>query len=240
MHLKLAVISLRYSSWSIRPWLALEHAGAEFETATADIELRKQVSVGGVVGADMDDLSARRDQGSVTGLWPVLHVDGTPIHEALAICEFVAEQFPEAGLWPDDPLERAQARAVSCEMASGFSALREFLSCHPFARVPGFEPNAAAQKEISRVIEIWETNLDRSDGPFLFGRFSIADCMYFPVVTRFGTYGVQMPPHLQAYADRVWATPAVQAWKEVALLGPRIPVYDEMIVSMGGDPDAAI
>ena len=156
MELELLVITLRYSSWSMRPFLALAHAGADFRTTTVDLNLAKQTVVGGAMVAQQVDLGARRALGSVTGLFPVLRVDGEPIHEALAICELVAERFPEAGLWPDDSLVRARARAVSAEMASGFPHLRNHLSCHPFARVPGFVPPPEAQRDIARVCEIWE------------------------------------------------------------------------------------
>jgi len=234
--MKLAVISLRYSSWSIRPWLALTHAGAEFETATAEIQPQPQTSVGGMIGTKIQDLPQRKALGSVTGLFPVLHVDGVAIHEALAICEFVAERFPQAQLWPADTLQRAVARSLSTEMAAGFPQLREHLSCHPFARVPGFVPNASTRKEIDRVFEIWEQCLASSGGPFLFGGFTIVDCMYFPVVTRFATYGVTLPPGLEAYAAAMWALPAVQAWKAIALTAPRLEAYDQGIVALGGDP----
>ena len=240
MELELLVITLRYSSWSMRPFLALAHAGADFRTTTVDLNLAKQTVVGGAMVAQQVDLGARRALGSVTGLFPVLRVDGEPIHEALAICELVAERFPEAGLWPDDSLVRARARAVSAEMASGFPHLRNHLSCHPFARVPGFVPPPEAQRDIARVFEIWEEALARSGGPFLFGRFSVADCMYFPVITRFRTYGVALPPSLEAYAQRVEALPAVAAWRELAVHAPRMPVYDEAIRALGGDPDAAV
>ncbi len=240
MPIELAVITLRYSSWSMRPWLALTHAGADFQTRTAEIQLEKQDSVGGVVQAQVDDLEARRAQGSVTGLWPVLHVDGVAIHEALAICEYAAERYPEADLWPSDPMRRAQARSFACEMATGFPNLREFLSCHPFARVPDYTPNPASQREIDRVFEIWDQCLEASGGPFLFGKFGIVDCMYFPVITRFATYGVVLPPRLQAYADEIWELPAVLAWRELALRSPRMNVYDDAILALGGDPDGAL
>lgn len=241
--LEMVVISMRYSSWSMRPWLALTHAGIAFTTRTVEPTLGHQSPADGTVrgGPDpKDDLSHRRALGSVIGLFPVLWVGETPIHESLAICEWAAEERPDAALWPADRLERAQARAISCEMATGFTQLRTHLSCHPFARVKGFEPNAATQAEIDRVHEMWRAALARSGGPFLFGRPSIADFMYFPVVTRFETYGVPFPPDLRAYADAMWALPAVKAWHALAVQGPRIPVYDAYIEGLGGDPDGAL
>ncbi len=136
------------------------------------------------------------------GLFPVLRVDGTPIHESLAICEYAAEAFPDSHLWPAEPLQRAAARAICAEMASGFTVLRNELSCHLFGRVAAFEPSEAARADIERVFEIWSEKLDASGGPFLFGRFSTADVMYFPVLTRFRTYGVELPRSLGAFRGR--------------------------------------
>src|SRR5689334_9706740 len=123
--LRLSVLSLRYSSWSMRAWLALRHAGAEFVTETAaEIDPTEYARSG-------DALAARRKLGSVTGQFPVLHVDDTAIHESLAICEWANEAYPDAHLWPADSLARARARAISCEMSSGFANIRNHLSCHP-------------------------------------------------------------------------------------------------------------
>jgi len=241
--LELVVLSLRYSSWSIRPWLALHAAGARFETRTAqvpDLGVQTLGAAGMESSGGADSLRARRGQGSVTGLFPVLRVDGVPIHEALAICEWVAEAYPEAGLWPDDPIERAQARSISCEMATGFGRIRSNMSCHVFGRVEGYEPDAATQTQIDRVFEIWQERLDRSGGPFLFGRFGIPDCMYFPMLTRFVTYGVELAAPLRAYSRAMCAHPSVAALLEVARRAPAVPPYDAYLRSLGGDPDGIL
>jgi glutathione S-transferase len=229
--LKLTVLSLRYSSWSMRPWLALTHAGATFDTETVQLPhmLGKSEST---------PLADRRRLGSVRGLFPVLSVDEIPIHESLAICEYVADTFPEAGLWPEDAPSRAQARAISCEMLSGFADMRNELSCHLFARVPAFTPNAETQADISRVFELWKECLDRSGGPFLFGRFSIADAMYYPVLSRFRTYQIPLAGAVEDYAHALEALPAVQQLNVVASSAPATPVYDSYIRELGGDPDA--
>ena len=164
-------------------------------------------------------------------------MDGQPIHESLAICEWVAEVFPEAGLWPEDPLERARARAVSCEMVAGFQHLRTHLSCNVFARVPKQERGEAVKRDIRRVLEIWRDNLDASGGPFLFGKFSIADCMYFPVLTRFRTYSVELDSQAEAYGRALDAHRSVEQWLQVARTAPSIPVYDQAIQRLGGDSD---
>ena len=240
MSLTLRVISLRYSSWSIRALLSLFHAGAELDIKTARLELTHQGKPQPVKDPDAyvreaaAELARRRALGSVTGNFPVLEVDGTPIHEALAICEWTAERFPEAGLWPDEPLQRAQARALSCEMASGFLNLRTHMSSHPFARVPSFVPDGPTRVEIARVQEIWDRALQASGGPFLFGRFGIVDAMYFPVLTRFETYGVALPTQLSPYAQALHGHSAVARWRAEARSAPRLAVYDAYIESLGG------
>jgi glutathione S-transferase len=242
--LRLCVISLRYSSWSMRPWLALRHAGADFITETAEVELGRQTSASqddaSLAKVSREALQERRRKGSVTGLFPVLHVEGAPIHESLAICEWVNEAYPEARLHPDTPLLRAQARALCCEMVSGFSNLRTHMSCHLFGRLPQFQPNAATQLEIERVFELWRGALARSGGPFLFGRFGIADAMFYPVRTRLRTYGVAIPGELEPYVDALDQLPAVRALIERAREDPTIPAYDEYLRGLGGDPTAAI
>jgi len=231
--LKLTVLSLRYSSWSMRPWLALYHTGAPFETDTVALPHMSRQS-------ETTPLAQRRSLGSVRGLFPVLRVDGTPIHESLAICEYVADAFPDAHLWPAEPLQRAAARAICTEMVSGFTAMRNEMSCHLFGRVPSFKPTEAAVADIERVFEIWHEKLDASGGPFLFGRFSIADAMYFPVLTRFRTYGIKLPSTLVPFADALESQPAVLALIAVASSAPHIPVYDDYLRRFGGDPDAAL
>jgi glutathione S-transferase len=228
----------------MRPWLALSHAGARFDTETALVELGRQSAAtdsdASLTKVARSELTTRRKLGSVTGLFPVLYVENTPIHESLAICEWTAETFPQAGLWPESTLARAQARALSCEMASGFTNLRSQMSCHLFGRVPHFAPNPAAQGEIARVFELWREALTRSGGPFLFGRFGIVDAMYYPVRTRFRTYGVEIPPDLTAYVDTLDEQPAVRALNELARSAPAIPAYDTYLRSLGGNPTAAI
>jgi glutathione S-transferase len=231
--LQLTVLSLRYSSWSMRPWLALYHTGAPFETETVALpHMSRQ--------AETTSLDERRKLGSVRGLFPVLRVDGTPIHESLAICEYVADAFPDAHLWPAEPLQRAAARAICTEMVSGFTSMRNELSCHLFGRVKSFQPSPAAMADIERVFEIWHEKLDASGGPFLFGRFTIADAMYFPVLTRFRTYAVKIPRTLASYAKALDAQPAVQALVAVASSAPHIPIYDDYLRRFGGDPDGAL
>jgi len=228
----------------MRPWLALTHAGAPFQTETVDLQPGKQdLTARDDASSDEScarELGSRRAKGSVTGLFPVLYVGETPIHESLAICEWANEAYPAAGLWPEDALERARARAIASEMSSGFSQLRTHMSCQLFGRVPGFEPSPATRREIARVFEIWSEALGRSGGPFLFGRFGIADAMYFPVRTRFRTYGIAIPEALVPYVNALDALPATRALEQIARTAPRILAYDDYLKSLGGDPVAAL
>ena len=241
---RLVVLSLRYSSWSMRPWLALTAAGVDFETCTVEIPeigaAGDETGEAALAELRRNRLADRRRLGSVTGLFPVLEVAGRRIHESLAICEWVAERHPEAELWPPDPLDRARARSLCCEMMTGFASLRTEMSCHVFARVPDFRPSASTQVDIERVLEIWRTCLDASGGPFLGGGFGILDCFYFPVLTRFRTYGILLDEPLEAFAARLEAHPAVVAWRSVASVAPALPAYDAMIRRLGGDPLAAL
>lgn len=226
--LKLTVLSLRYSSWSMRPWLVLTHAGAEFQTETAQL-----------ASFDGTTLSERRTLGSITGLFPVLRIDGTPIHESLAICETVAEMFPDARLWPEPALSRARARAISTEMVGGFAAMRSEMSCHLFARAGAFSPSDGARRDIARIAEIWTECLESSGGPFLFGSVSIADFFYYPVLTRFRTYGIELAGDLEAYGRTLESLPAVESLVRYARTAPAVAVYDDYIARLGGNPDAA-
>ena len=237
----LHVLSLRYSSWSIRPWLALTAAEVPFLFETIELEdmgVQTNATGAALVEESSARLARRRGQGSVTGLFPVLYVDGRPIHESLAICEWAADSFPEAGLWPADVIRRAQARSICCEMMSGFQSLRTNMPCHVFARVPHCPRDAATEVDIQRIFEIWNGALDASGGPFLFGDFGISDCMYFPVLTRFRTYDVELPSVLETYAERIESHPAVDAWRRAAAAAPAIAIYDDMIRAKGGDPEA--
>jgi len=225
----------------MRALLPLLHAKADVEIKTASFEMGRQGDPEPETDADQyvrlaaERLATRRALGSVTGYFPVLHVDDTRIHESLAICEWTAERYPEAGLWPQEGMDRARARALSTEMASNFTNLRQQMSCHVFARVPGFLPNGPTRVEIARVFELMQTCLSASGGPFLFGNFGIVDAMYFPVLTRFDTYGVALPSALHHYADAIRTLPAVTRWRELARQAPALPIYDGYIRRLGGE-----
>lgn len=220
--LELVVASLRYSSWSVRAWLALTHAGARFATRTVglltDPDWKQQI------------LAV-----SPAGKFPVLLVDGVAIHESLAICEWANERFPEARLWPEDPMQRARARAVSTEMAAGFDRIRQNLPMNDHARVPSFEPDEETRGQIERLFGSWRDCLNASGGPYLFGGFGIADCMYLPMASRLRTYGISLTDAAASYCEALWSHPAVRAWAEAARSAPAIPAYDEYVRELGGD-----
>jgi glutathione S-transferase len=211
--LRLVCANLNYSSWSVRPWLALKHAGLAFKTH--DIGFRTQ-----------DGWKERILAFSGAGKVPIL-VDGSlSIHESLAICEYVAELAPAAQLWPEDAKLRARGRAISCEMHSGFAALRGRMGMNLRARTQHTPKSPEIDADIARVLDIWRASLSSSGGPFLLGDFSIADCMFFPVATRFRTYGVQLPEDAQAYSAALFALPHVRELEEIAQVAPAIPLYD--------------
>jgi len=211
--LNLIVGNLNYSSWSMRPWLALKHAGAEFRVK--DIGLKTA-----------NDYKDKILSFSGAGKVPIL-VDGAlTVHESLAICEYANELFPKAKLWPEDAKLRARGRAISCEMLSSFSALRQAMPTNLRRRAQRTPSGAAVEQDVARILDIWEASLS-TNGPFLLGDFSIADCMYFPVATRFRTYGVLLPERCSAYVSRLFELPLYAELEAIALKAPSIAEYDE-------------
>jgi glutathione S-transferase len=200
MTLTLAIGTKRYSSWSLRPWLALRVAGAEFREI--EIALRQP------------DTKAEILKYSPSGKVPLLIDDGLKVWDSLAICEYVAERFPEAGLWPEDPVARAIARAVSAEMHSGFMPLRQTCPMDVCLDAPMADIPAEVRADVERIDTLWRDCRNRfsQGGPFLFGRFSVADAMYAPAVTRMRTYHLPLGPVSQAYCAAVMAIPAMADW----------------------------
>jgi glutathione S-transferase len=202
--LTLVIGNKNYSSWSMRPWVAATAFGIPFT------EVRLLL--------DQPDTAANIARFSHAGRVPVLLAGDMTIWDSLAICEYLAEQFPDKHMWPADVAARAMARSVVAEMHSGFAGLRTAMSMNIKASLPGRGRTAEAQADIGRVCEIWEECLSRfGHHNFLFGDFSIADAFYAPVVMRFKTYGVALAPALQAYCDRVQTHPAVARWIAEAL-----------------------
>ncbi|QID19331.1 glutathione S-transferase family protein [Nitrogeniibacter mangrovi] len=195
--------NMNYSSWSLRAWLLMTHFGIPFEA--------RQVQVSGIGPNDSHRAY------SPNGLVPCLHVDGFPVWETLAIAETLAERHP--GLWPADALARARARSVSAEMHAGFGALRGAMPMNIKLRLQGAPLAPEVQADVDRVVQIWcECRAQFGAGDDgLFGGFSIADAMFAPVVWRFHTYNVPLPPAAAAYRDAMLALPAMRAWEAGAL-----------------------
>ena len=202
-----------YSSWSFRPWIAMEAARVlftdkviPFDFAAGNPEFRKI---------------------SPTGRVPVLHDGAVRVWESLAIIEYVAELFPEAGIWPKDRAARAEARAISMEMLSGFRALRNACPMN-IRRKPGaIDLPDGVTDDVARIETIWKDALARSGGPFLFGGFCAADAMYAPVVNRLEIYRLTEDETVLAYMERVKAHPAWRKWQAAALAEPWIVPEDE-------------
>lgn len=201
--LTLIIGNKNYSSWSLRPWLLLTHAGIPFQ------EIRIPL-----YSSDWDDILAYSPSGKV----PALRDGSLSLWDSLAICEYLAECFRGHQLWPTDKAARAVARSVSAEMHSGFSNLRQNMNmnCRKFLPGKGWTP--AVQEDIDRIQQLWKDCRVRfgQEGPFLFGRFSIADAMYAPVTSRFVTYDVALDAVSSDYVKAVQALPAMQAWNDAA------------------------
>jgi glutathione S-transferase len=197
--LKLVIGDRNYSTWSLRPWLAIKQAGLPFEEIM--IPLRDSQTKTEIL------------KYSPSGKIPCL-IDGqTVVWDSLAICEYLAEKSPS--LWPGDRKARAEARSIAAEMHSGFPALRQGMPMDILASKPYDERSAEVTADIARIVAIWEACRARyaKTGPFLFGSFSIADAMFAPVVWRFLTYVVDLPPASKAWVETMTALPAMQEWR---------------------------
>src|ERR1700723_235008 len=206
MTLKLVIGNKNYSSWSMRPWLALRANNIAFEeifiplyTGAADKQRILDVTRSGKVPALVD--------GDIT-VW-----------DSLSIIEYLAERFPEKHLWPQDRADRAHARSVSAEMHSGFAALRNECGMNLHRPVGAIELSADARANIARIQQIWIEcrQAYRKCGPFLFGALGGADAMFAPVVHRFRTYAIEVAPEARHYMDKMMSLPAFQEWTRVGL-----------------------
>ncbi|MBI1685779.1 glutathione S-transferase family protein [Caulobacter hibisci] len=202
--MELVIGTKKWSTWSLRPWLALKKIGVPFKETL--IPLRE---------AEVTDAEIAKH--SPSKLIPVLKDGDLTVWDSLAICEYLAEKFPEAGLWPADPELRALARAAAAEMHSGFSSLRGECPMD-IGLIKKADLSEATQKDVRKIVERWNQLLKRSGGPFLLGEWSIADAFYTPVATRFRTYGVHLSDYGDAgaagtYCERLLETPEFLAWE---------------------------
>ena len=204
MSLTLVLGNKAYSSWSMRPWIALKQAGIPFEEIVIPIYIE----------GSSEELHKHSPAGKV----PILKDGGLTVWDSLAIIEYAAERFPQAGIWPEERDARALARSISAEMHSGFVPLRKLCTMNVRRHYPGFDIPADVRKDVDRIDQIWNEARARygRGGPFLFGRWSGADAMYAPVVTRFETYDVKVSKASRDYMDAVLALPAMQEWYEGA------------------------
>lgn len=213
--LKLVIADKNYSSWSMRPAVAMRAAGIAFEEQ--------------LIRLAEDDTAARIRAVSPSGRVPCLIDGDLQVWDSLAIIETLAERFPGLGIWPADARARAHARSVSAEMHSGFPALRNAMSMNIRNRYPGRGRTPECMAEIARIVELWSDCLEHYGGPFLFGTFGAADSMYVPVVMRFVTYAVALPTACEAYKNAVLAHPAVASWIAEARADPRAIAYYDAI-----------
>ncbi len=205
--MELVIGNKNYSSWSLRPWLLLTHFDIDFEETR--IALRQPRS---------HEFLAERSPSSKV---PVLIDSELIVWESLAICEYISETYLNNNGWPQHSSDKAVARAYASEIHAGFQALRSELpqNCRATRKVKLSEQ---AKHEINRVDGMWQDALNRHEGRFLFGDFSIADCMFAPVASRFTTYGIQVSDTSQAYIERVLTLPSMQRWLEAAIAEPEV------------------
>jgi glutathione S-transferase len=216
MALELIIGNKNYSSWSLRPWLAMKVANIPFEEE--------------VIPLDSRDFKARLSAFSGSGKVPVLVDGNTYVWESLAILEYIAEKFPDARLWPGEPAVRAKARAIAAEMHGGFGPLRRDLPMNMRRPARRRELTAEAQSNVRRIEALW-TDCRRqfaSGGSFLFGEFGAADAMYAPIVSRLHTYDVAVGPLCRAYMGAIMALPAWSEWRAGALAETGVLPEDEV------------
>ncbi|MBD2434446.1 MULTISPECIES: glutathione S-transferase family protein [Fischerella] len=198
--LTLVIGNKNYSSWSLRPWLAMKQFGIEFQEICIPLYTPEATS--------------KIRQYSPSGKVPVLLHGNQKVWDSLAICEYLAEEFPHLNCWPEDKSARIIARCISAEMHSGFQKLRQNMPMNCRAKLPGKGMALGVQKDIDRITTIWRDCREKfgANGDMLFGQFTIADAMFAPVVLRFVTYDVQLDNVAQNYVEAILAIPALQEW----------------------------
>jgi glutathione S-transferase len=220
--MQLHIGNKNYSSWSMRPWVLMKQAGIDFDEVMNRFDAFTPES----------KFKARVARVTPTGRVPVLVDEGFSVWDTLAIAEYLAESFPDKQLWPTDRLARARARSVCAEMHSGFGALRSHFPMNIEATLPEvgerlLREQPGARDDLARVVQIWSELLAAHGGPMLFGRFSIADAFFAPVVMRITTYALPVPGPLVDYVAAVKALPSVQAWVKDALAEKDFVPFDE-------------
>jgi glutathione S-transferase len=211
-----------YSSWSMRPWVLMKQADIAFE------EVMVRFDSFGTDSKFKRTIVPLNPNGAV----PVLKDGDIVVYDTLAICEYLAETYPEKKLWPVDRAQRAQARSACAEMHAGFQMLRTHCTMNIEAdlRQQGqiiLRDQPGVRADMDRIVQLWSGLLQASGGPMLFGEFSIADAYFAPVCTRIVTFGLPVPPAISAYVERVRALPSVKAWIDDALQEKDFVPFDE-------------
>jgi len=207
MTLKLVIGNKNYSSWSMRPWLAMRASHIDFEEIFVPLYTDDK--------ADKDRIVSFSRAGKV----PVLIDGDVTIWDSLAIIEYLAERFPDAKLWPEDRAARAYARSISAEMHSGFVPLRSECPMNLHRPIGAVRLSADAEANVARIQNIWIECRERygKSGPLLFGAFTAADAMFAPVVHRFRTFAIKLEGQAQAYMKTMVALPAFAEWTQAGL-----------------------
>ncbi len=212
--LELIIGNKNYSSWSLRPWIALTYCGIAFRETLSPF--------------DDDNHNVHYLAFSPVARVPVLKRGSATIWESLAILEYLAEVFPDARLWPSELEVRTKARVISNEMHAGFGALRNACPMNMRRAVRRLEVGEPVRKDVSRITDIWTEALNCSGGPFLFGRFTIADAMYAPVVNRFHVYELTSDQTARQYMNHMMSLPAYEQWQKAAAAEPWVVEHEEV------------
>jgi len=202
--MRLVIGNKNYSSWSLRPWVLMTHAGIEFEEVRIPLFTCEGEQL-------IDELCPAKQV-------PVLYDGQLVLWDSLAICEYLADKYADKNLWPEPTATRARARAMCAEMHSGFHALRGNMPMNVRRAVEDFTPDLETEKDIDRIVHLMEEALHDSGGPWLFGQYTVADAMYTPVASRFKTYGIHTPDNTREYFSSVLESSAMQAWASSAKL----------------------
>lgn len=196
--MKLVIGNKNYSSWSLRPWILMHHAQLSFEEINIPLFT--------------DEGTALLDQWCPAKRVPVLHDGPLVLWDSLAICEYIADKVTDRSLWPERSDDRARARAMSAEMHSSFMAMRDAMPMNCRRIVDGYTPALDVQIDINRIVQLFEDALQQTEGPWLFGHYTVADAMFAPVASRFLTYQITLPALSQRYVTQTLNDPPMLDW----------------------------
>jgi glutathione S-transferase len=233
--MQLYIGNKNYSSWSMRPWVLMKQMGIPFDEVMIRFDSFKADS------KFKTTLTQATGEGVAVGKVPVLVDDGFTVWDTLAIAEYLAEKYPEFHLWPTDVKARARARSVCAEMHSGFGALRSNFPMNIEAHLPGVGAKVLAEKadaraDLARIVQLWTNLLSAHGGPFLFGKYCIADAYFAPVVKRIIGYALPVPPVVAAYVAAIESSAGVVAWTKEALVEHDFIDFDEPYRKSGKAP----